>query len=120
MSSSDAFTYINVDEKNNLEHKQFFYINGQLHEDYYIDISGHRQGKYFEYDESGKTITEATYKDGLLHGTRIRRSLSTSLQTKKEPTEEYYLEGKIIYDENKIKALLIKERFGQNKLKNVS
>jgi len=67
--SFDAFpeSFDNL-KSGELHHNVSKYINGQIHEDFYFDNLGHKQGRYVCYYDNGKILQECFYIDGKLEG----------------------------------------------------
>ena len=108
--NSDAYMgNIKVNETG-LEHKLFYYINGQIHEEYFIDIYGNKQGKYIEYHDTGKVLSQSFYVNDLLHGKKMTLKFNVS-KSESTYTKEYYQNGKKVFDKDTLKKLTIIDRF---------
>lgn len=48
------------------------YLNGKVKLKYSVDGNGKKTGRYREYDENGRLLIQASYRDGMLHGPYTR------------------------------------------------
>ncbi|HWY98053.1 MAG TPA: hypothetical protein VNY36_03105 [Bacteroidia bacterium] len=68
------------------------YQNTKIHEEYYVNANGEKDGKYTEYSQNGIVTGQATFHNGLANGTVIVYSTETGRQVLLK--KETYVEGK--------------------------
>lgn len=92
------------------------YKNGKLEEDYYLNVSGNKNGKYLRYTRYGKLYVEGQYKDGAPVGTWNYYSGDTLGELVQTLNFETHKET--FCDTNRINSLICGPRyFGGNMLK---
>ena len=64
-SFPESFNHLKEKE---LHHNVSRYINKQIHEDFYFDNLGRKQGRYVSYYDNGKILQECFYIDGKPEG----------------------------------------------------